>query len=124
MVAETADDMVETGTTIGRRRIGFKHAARGAFNLVANAPKNLGSPVNDRLEQAIEHRARLVPAPTWLDGAIGKIDKGARLVIAHCDQRFLRQDKGNGDQIGGRRIRIADDARRHVMRAIVGIKQA
>ena len=63
--------------------------------------EDLRRAVDDGLDQAVEHRLRLMAAAAGLDGAGHEHGEGARLVIAHRDERPVGQDERHVEQACG-----------------------
>ena len=96
-------------------------AARGDVDLVADAAQHLGGAVDDRLDQPVQHRFRLLAAASRLGRAVEEDVEGARLVIAYRHQRLVGEDEGHIRQQRDDGVGLADDPRGHVARAVLGI---
>ena len=66
---------------------------------VADRAEDFRGAVDDRLDQSVEHRLRLVAAAAGLHGAGHEHGEGARLAVAHGDERPFGQDERDVDEL-------------------------
>ena len=74
----------------GCQRVRSRRFRATRIDALADRCKNFRRAIDDRLDQTVEHRLRLVPAAAGLHDARHEHGEGARLAVAHRDRAPFR----------------------------------